>query len=439
MAKNLHIPKLLQRDNRWTNTILGYNTQAYENIGRFGCLLTCLTMAVNFFGKNENPITLNQKLKNVGGFVNGGSYVYNSIEKVFSDTDEGWVIISFDSIKSKIDNNQPVIVEVDFNPNTSSWDQHWVLVTGYQDNGELIINDPYHNHSKISQYKGGYRTSIYGANRVIKKAITLAQTATKPVVKQDENYKYFITKKGGWRSEIIKEIIEADLWSGTWQENEAKFISLNPTTPIGGWSAGNQIVIAKIETPTPPPSPEPPVVEIVVVDEIIEKEETDVVDNIVEEELKESEEPTTEEIVKKDKEDLHDIVDSIETKDDLAIFLQKAKSFDKNLRKFLKEKQETVTITKRVLSHFNFKEKTGKINIFRAFFVGLMAANIISQDQLLQINLMLSAFGASDILGSQENITMASEVLSLGLATGEAFFARISTIFVNIYHKIIRR
>jgi len=54
----------------------------------------------------------------------------------------------------------------------------------------------------------------------------------------------FRVSKGGWVSQVIQEIINAKIWSGTWQANEAKFRALNPTTPTGGYKTGNIVSFA---------------------------------------------------------------------------------------------------------------------------------------------------------------------------------------------------
>lgn len=72
----------------------------------------------------------------------------------------------------------------------------------------------------------------------------------KPVITpQDENI--FVTKKGGWRSEVINEIISAKIWNGTWQQNLDTFNRLNPITPQGGWKSGDKLVV-KDATPVIP-------------------------------------------------------------------------------------------------------------------------------------------------------------------------------------------
>lgn len=60
---------------------------------------------------------------------------------------------------------------------------------------------------------------------------------------EPDKKEYFTVKKGGWRSQVIQEIIDAGIWSGTWQDNRVKFDELNPKTPTGGWRAGQKVRI----------------------------------------------------------------------------------------------------------------------------------------------------------------------------------------------------
>ena len=58
-------------------------------------------------------------------------------------------------------------------------------------------------------------------------------------VLQPNEYK---VSRGGWRSHIIQEIIDAGLYQGTWQQNQPLFDRLNPVAPNGGWKAGDIVI-----------------------------------------------------------------------------------------------------------------------------------------------------------------------------------------------------
>jgi regulator of replication initiation timing len=78
-------------------------------------------------------------------------------------------------------------------------------------------------------------------------------TAPPPVQAPRIEGDFYLVRNGGWRSQIIQEIIDAGIWSGTWQENQDKFNRLNPETPSPtGWRANIdkvRIREAQIEIP----------------------------------------------------------------------------------------------------------------------------------------------------------------------------------------------
>lgn len=98
----------------------------------------------------------------------------------------------------------------------------------------------------------------------------IKNSANNPAPKFNKGVEYYTVQKGGWRSEIITEIINAGIWSGYWQDNITKFNELNPKTPSGGWKAGDQIIVSKVTTPIPvlqstpeePTEQENPIVEV---------------------------------------------------------------------------------------------------------------------------------------------------------------------------------
>lgn len=56
-----------QNDSRWKDVKIG--TDQHMTIGMVGCLLTSLTMVMNYFGADETPLTLNQKMVASGGLA----------------------------------------------------------------------------------------------------------------------------------------------------------------------------------------------------------------------------------------------------------------------------------------------------------------------------------------------------------------------------------
>lgn len=141
------IPPLSQRDPRWANDKMGNSTCT---VGRFGCLITSITMALRWFGKDVDVKELNNWLSNEGGYVSGtGNLYWGAIPQLFQDVYMHTAIncVSIPAPLDKIDallaQGIPAIVEVDFHPATAPVDQHWVLVIG-KDGDDYIINDPWY-------------------------------------------------------------------------------------------------------------------------------------------------------------------------------------------------------------------------------------------------------------------------------------------------------
>lgn len=158
-----------QMDSKWGNVFLGFNNQLPYNIYNFGCLITCIAMVCKYYGKDENPLTINDKLKKVAGFVGGGNYVPDAIEKIHKDITETRVMtpapltdFQINEIKSALDNGFPVMVEIDVNPKTVANDMHFVLITDYNKNDEndFTIADPLGGTVKsLKSYLGWFRPS----------------------------------------------------------------------------------------------------------------------------------------------------------------------------------------------------------------------------------------------------------------------------------------
>lgn len=198
-----------QRDPEWKNVLLGFNTSPQYNLGDFGCLVSTVAMYLSALDYKENPETLNSKLKNVSGFVNGGYYVWSALEKIYSD-----VVLSYQSkkydglddeaierMKYLLDNGYPLICEVDFNPSLIGDQMHWVLVYGYE-GGNFFIADP---------WRGALvNLSVYGD---LKNAVTSFKTYSRTLPKdslddatppQDNPCKQTEQDKEYWKDEAKK-------------------------------------------------------------------------------------------------------------------------------------------------------------------------------------------------------------------------------------------
>lgn len=140
-----------QRDPQWSSILLGFNTSKYT-IGTDGCLITSITNMLNACGYNETPATVNEKIKAVRGFVNGGWLDWGGVTRAFPDVKMHYTSPRFDGVQTPdsffetiddhLENNRFPILEVDFNPSMTGEQMHWVLVVG-KVNGKRLILDPW--------------------------------------------------------------------------------------------------------------------------------------------------------------------------------------------------------------------------------------------------------------------------------------------------------
>ncbi len=143
-----------QRDSQHKDKILGFNKAGSQyTIGNFGCLITTVDAYLNALGNNISVSDLNDKLKQVKGYAeNSGLFIYDSLKSIWPDikvefASQKWSGPVPDSeiakMRQLIDQGKYLIVEVDFYPATVNEDMHWVGVYGYDDDGDLLIFDPW--------------------------------------------------------------------------------------------------------------------------------------------------------------------------------------------------------------------------------------------------------------------------------------------------------
>ncbi len=179
----INLPNLFnQMDSRWGSKLLGFNKDPKYNFYNFACLICCEAMVSLYYGKDETPVTINDKLKALGpgaGFVAGsGNYVWQAISKLHPEIKERVVTApapltdgQLGEIKSNLDNGHPVMLQIDVNPRTVENDTHYVLAVDYNPNDEndLTIADPLGGQARsLKEYLGWYRPS---ARKTIEKYI----------------------------------------------------------------------------------------------------------------------------------------------------------------------------------------------------------------------------------------------------------------------------
>jgi len=117
---------LYQNDPKWKDKPLGFSNQT---IGKWGCLMTSITMMLNGMGYNETPDTVNEKMKNAGGFQEAMfvssviPYVFpNVMYKGFQPCESSPAPIGL--IDAALAAGKPVILQVD-------WDKQAGIQTHY--------------------------------------------------------------------------------------------------------------------------------------------------------------------------------------------------------------------------------------------------------------------------------------------------------------------
>jgi len=125
-------------------------------------------MYLSAIGKPETPETVNEKVKSVNGFVDGGKLVWSAPETIWGIkciyqspyysgplTSQGKT-----KMKTLLDEKRPLICHVDFDPNDPDDDMHWILVTDYEGNN-FYCNDPWTGqHVNIDVYGGSVERAV---------------------------------------------------------------------------------------------------------------------------------------------------------------------------------------------------------------------------------------------------------------------------------------
>ena len=134
---------LYQNDEKWKNTKLGNSS---ETIGGWGCLLTSVTMMLNGIGYSETPETVNEKMKNAGGFQ-GAFFIPSVLPYVWPNCAyrDMQPCETFPAPIAQIDAaiaaGKPVILQVDWNKQTGI-QTHFVLVKEKKGD-DYVLYDPY--------------------------------------------------------------------------------------------------------------------------------------------------------------------------------------------------------------------------------------------------------------------------------------------------------
>lgn len=161
-----------QQDPQWKKDILGFGDPG-DTIGYVGCALTSVAMLLSGHGYAETPKTLNQKLKNVDGFVSAGirwgavSQVYPNVTlKAFIPCSTSDAPLA--QIDTAIAAGQPAIVQVDYS-NEPGIQTHWVVLYGKKGDDYLML-DPWPYQPDVT--KEDLLMKRYARDKTLKRAIS---------------------------------------------------------------------------------------------------------------------------------------------------------------------------------------------------------------------------------------------------------------------------
>ena len=163
---------LSQQDPKWKTDILGFGDPG-DTIGYIGCALTATAMLLSGHGHSETPKTLNQKLKNVKGFVSA-AIMWSAVSKIYPNVSLKAYIPCSDSdaplaqIDVALAAGQPAIVQVDRSP-ASGIQTHWVVL--YERKGDdYLMLDPWPYQPDLT--KPDLLMKRYAQGRTLKHAIS---------------------------------------------------------------------------------------------------------------------------------------------------------------------------------------------------------------------------------------------------------------------------
>lgn len=135
---SLTISVMGQQDPTWAGAPLG--TSPTDTIGSSGCAITSVTMMLRYYGINTDPGAFNAWLTANGGYAFDDAIVWDAVTTYSGGrvAFSGWLGADLGAITNELDAGRPVVAEVRLYGN-----QHFVLLTGYSQDGGFVINDPW--------------------------------------------------------------------------------------------------------------------------------------------------------------------------------------------------------------------------------------------------------------------------------------------------------
>ncbi len=153
---------LYQNDPRWKDKKIGTGNHTLT-ISAVGCMLTSMTMILNYYGANETPASLNDKLVAAGGF--NGAWIKSAAAPSYFpqlgvkrqlrvECADPQKPAPLDWIDAGLKAGSLIMVQVDWQPDPDI-DSHWVIIHAKQGD-DYLIWDPWKNESKPNTLTGRY-------------------------------------------------------------------------------------------------------------------------------------------------------------------------------------------------------------------------------------------------------------------------------------------
>ncbi|MFH0853720.1 MAG: C39 family peptidase [bacterium] len=159
----VYVPFVSQNDSRWKNHSLGYNYDGRSTIGKYGCLLSCLTMHYKKWGYNIDPRTLNNWSKfgqdhYAFSTCCNGDRIHSTHAISYPNMSRPWRVISYDEIYPQLAAGRPVVMYLYLGNNN----YHFVVIYGF-DGTRYWCKDPWRTSSYNQPLFGqSVQARIYG-------------------------------------------------------------------------------------------------------------------------------------------------------------------------------------------------------------------------------------------------------------------------------------
>lgn len=145
-----NVPIFKQCDSRWKNTNYG-NCKGESTICSSGCGVTSAAMVLTFYGKTVDPVLMAQESANNGHRICGAGTSHGFfpfIAKKYGLKNENG--ISWNRAMELLKQGKPIITSGK-GPRPFSSGGHFIVLTCYNSDGTISVNDPAHPNAKYPE------------------------------------------------------------------------------------------------------------------------------------------------------------------------------------------------------------------------------------------------------------------------------------------------